>query len=224
MVGTDVLPGTYRSSGQAPCYWEREKEFGGSTRDSVLANDNTNGSAVVAILATDKGFKSSNCGTWTRIGGASAGNTAPSSAGPGSSSGSQSAVEGAVSAFGTALQLAARTSDCSAMGGVATGDALAKEQEICGQDSQSNVHKEITNLSPAVVQSVTVSPDGSSATEVITKHQDILFVHNDTGKPDDQDPSVQSSNVHTQRNVIYTATYYLSNTGGKWMVASFATS
>ncbi|MDQ2745240.1 MAG: ARC6/PARC6 family protein [Chloroflexota bacterium] len=236
IVGVDMLAGTYRSSGQTGCYWERVKDFTGSGADSILANDNTDTAAIVTISPTDKGFGSKNCGTWTRIGDASSSSPAPTSAGiaapssnppptsagSGSSSSPQSAVEDAVTAFGTDFQVAARTSDCSAMVNVATGDALAKEQEVCTLDSQSNVHKEITNLSPSVVESVTVSPDGSSATEVVTKHQDILFVHNDTGKPDDQDPAVPSGSVHTQRDVSYTATYYLISTGGRWLVSSFA--
>ena len=64
-VGTDIQPGTYRTRVGSPgCYWEREKGFGG-TVDDVIANDNTDGPAVVTIAASDKGFKSDGCGTWT---------------------------------------------------------------------------------------------------------------------------------------------------------------
>lgn len=64
IVGTDIQPGTYKSSGQSSCYWERMADFSSGT-DSTLANDNTDSPAIVTILASDKGFKSSRCGTWT---------------------------------------------------------------------------------------------------------------------------------------------------------------
>jgi hypothetical protein len=67
IVGTDIQPGTYRSSGQSGCYWARLKGFGHTT-DDVLANDNTDSPAVVTIAATDKGFEATRCGTWTLIG------------------------------------------------------------------------------------------------------------------------------------------------------------
>lgn len=63
-VGTDIQPGTYRSSGQTGCYWARLSDFTGGT-DSILANDNTDTPAIVTILATDKGFHATRCGTWT---------------------------------------------------------------------------------------------------------------------------------------------------------------
>lgn len=64
IVGTDIQPGTYKSSGQSSCYWERMADFSSGT-SSTLANDNTDTPAIVTILASDKGFKSSRCGTWT---------------------------------------------------------------------------------------------------------------------------------------------------------------
>jgi len=67
IVGTDILPGTYRSSGQNGCYWGRLANFTGGLGDT-LANDNTDTSATVTILSSDKGFKSSSCGTWTKTG------------------------------------------------------------------------------------------------------------------------------------------------------------
>lgn len=68
IVGTDMQPGTYHSSGQTGCYWERELDFTGGGAGSILANDNTNTAATVTIAATDQGFKSHNCGTWTKVG------------------------------------------------------------------------------------------------------------------------------------------------------------
>jgi hypothetical protein len=64
-VGKDILPGTYRTRVASPgCYWARLSGFGG-TLDDIIANDNTNGAEVVTIAASDKGFTSTRCGTWT---------------------------------------------------------------------------------------------------------------------------------------------------------------
>ena len=64
IVGTDIQPGTYKSSGQGSCYYSRLAGFGGDLGD-IIANENTDTAAVVTIAATDKGFKSNRCGTWT---------------------------------------------------------------------------------------------------------------------------------------------------------------
>lgn len=64
IVGTDIQPGTYRSMGASGCYWERMSGFGG-TLGEIIANGNPAGPAIVTIAATDKGFKSQRCGTWT---------------------------------------------------------------------------------------------------------------------------------------------------------------
>jgi hypothetical protein len=66
IVGTDITPGTYRSSGAGTCYYARLSGFSGSL-GSISANENTESSAIVTITTTDKGFKSSGCGTWTKI-------------------------------------------------------------------------------------------------------------------------------------------------------------
>jgi hypothetical protein len=63
IVSTDVQPGTYMSSGTDSCYWARLSGFGG-TLDDIIANHFGGGPAVVTILASDRGFKSSGCGTW----------------------------------------------------------------------------------------------------------------------------------------------------------------
>ena len=65
VVGTDIEPGTYKNSGQSGCYYARLQGFGGTT-DDVIANDNSDTPVVVTISASDKGFQSSNCGTWTK--------------------------------------------------------------------------------------------------------------------------------------------------------------
>ncbi|KOG28652.1 hypothetical protein [Streptomyces resistomycificus] len=67
-VGTDVKPGTYRTTGNSDglCYWERAKDASGEM-DSLLANDNVMGTSYVTIEATDKLFKSSDCNDWEAV-------------------------------------------------------------------------------------------------------------------------------------------------------------
>ncbi|MFJ9374566.1 hypothetical protein [Streptomyces sp. NPDC101455] len=67
-VGTDIKPGTYRTSGNTDgmCYWERAKDASGDT-DSLLANDNVSGASYVTVKATDKIFKSSGCKNWEAV-------------------------------------------------------------------------------------------------------------------------------------------------------------
>ncbi|MFE9774976.1 hypothetical protein ACFYOV_25540 [Streptomyces sp. NPDC005931] len=66
-VGADITPGTYRSSGNADdsCYWERARDAGHSL-DSIIANNNVNGSAIVTISASDGYFKTTGCQDWTK--------------------------------------------------------------------------------------------------------------------------------------------------------------
>jgi hypothetical protein len=63
-VARDVPAGTYRASGGGTCYWARLRSFSGDL-DSILANDNARGPALVTILRTDKGFETHGCGRWT---------------------------------------------------------------------------------------------------------------------------------------------------------------
>jgi hypothetical protein len=69
LVGSDVEPGTYRSTGAADeggiCYWARLKDADGDL-DSIIANDVGAGSQIVTIKATDGAFSSRGCATWTR--------------------------------------------------------------------------------------------------------------------------------------------------------------
>lgn len=67
VVGMDIQPGTYRTSGGDGCYWARLSDLSGST-DSIVANDNVSGQTTVTIAATDKGFESDRCDTWTKVG------------------------------------------------------------------------------------------------------------------------------------------------------------
>lgn len=64
-VGTDIAPGTYIASGaQSSCYWERLSGFGGGMGEIVANNFGDPG--IVTIDASDAGFKTSGCGTWTK--------------------------------------------------------------------------------------------------------------------------------------------------------------
>jgi hypothetical protein len=65
VIGADIQAGTYRTRhGRPGCYLARLKGFGGSLAD-IIANTVSNGPVVVTIQATDKGFQSENCDTWT---------------------------------------------------------------------------------------------------------------------------------------------------------------
>jgi hypothetical protein len=66
-VGTDIAAGTYKAKGGDACYWERTKDALHDV-DSIIANDNVTGQAVVTITAKDAYFKTAGCGTWTKTG------------------------------------------------------------------------------------------------------------------------------------------------------------
>ncbi|WP_327355549.1 hypothetical protein [Streptomyces sp. NBC_01304] len=68
-VGVDIAPGTYKSSGNTDdmCYWERAKDAGHGI-DSIAANDNVSGSAIVTITAKDAYFKTTGCKDWKKTG------------------------------------------------------------------------------------------------------------------------------------------------------------
>jgi hypothetical protein len=67
VIGVDVAPGMWRSSGGTTCYWQRMSGFSGSFSE-IIANENAGESTIVTIGATDKAFTSTRCGTWTKIG------------------------------------------------------------------------------------------------------------------------------------------------------------
>lgn len=65
-VGKEIQPGTYRTrKASSGCYYERLSGFGNSLSD-IITNENTDAPAIITIEATDKGFKSKNCGVWTQ--------------------------------------------------------------------------------------------------------------------------------------------------------------
>ena len=66
IIGKDIQAGTYRTRKAASgCYYSRLNGFSGELED-INANELTNAPAIVTIDASDKGFKSSGCGTWTQ--------------------------------------------------------------------------------------------------------------------------------------------------------------
>lgn len=66
-VGIDIAAGTYIAPGGNGCYWERQSVFGGSGSGAIIANElSRGGQVVVTIEASDKGFKTTSCGTWTK--------------------------------------------------------------------------------------------------------------------------------------------------------------
>jgi hypothetical protein len=67
LVGKEVRPGTYRTSGGATCYWARLRATDG-TLESIIANGVPSAQAVVTIQASDKAFDTANCGVWERVG------------------------------------------------------------------------------------------------------------------------------------------------------------
>ncbi|MEJ8657783.1 hypothetical protein [Streptomyces sp. MS1.AVA.4] len=68
-VGVDIAPGTYKSTGNTDdmCYWERSKDAAHGI-DSILANENVKGTAIVKIGASDGYFKTTNCQDWKKTG------------------------------------------------------------------------------------------------------------------------------------------------------------
>lgn len=65
IVGTDIKPGRYlTTTASESCYWVRLSGFGGSIGE-ILANETSGGShQVIEISSSDRGFSSSDCGTW----------------------------------------------------------------------------------------------------------------------------------------------------------------
>jgi hypothetical protein len=69
VVGVDIQPGTYRTTGPVTgvdkCYWARLDSTSGDVGD-VIAAGLPPGPASVTILATDKGFQTAGCAEWTK--------------------------------------------------------------------------------------------------------------------------------------------------------------
>lgn len=70
IVGADIAAGTWRSEGGSEfgCYVARLNGFGG-TLDEIITNDiSTDGGLIVTVDASDRGFETNGCGTWTKTG------------------------------------------------------------------------------------------------------------------------------------------------------------
>ncbi|UNN05184.1 hypothetical protein [Rhodococcus opacus] len=63
LVGKDIEPGTYQTSGGSGCYWQRSSGTSGDF-DDILANGNESGQAIVTIAASDVAFTTKRCGSW----------------------------------------------------------------------------------------------------------------------------------------------------------------
>ncbi|MGY1669464.1 hypothetical protein [Geodermatophilus sp. SYSU D00710] len=68
LVGSDIQPGTYRSTGGGSgCSWQRLSDLTGDY-DAVLAWEFSEGQAYAEIQPTDVAFSTDGCGTWSRVG------------------------------------------------------------------------------------------------------------------------------------------------------------
>lgn len=69
LVGSQVAPGTYRTTAPVGCYWERLRNFE-HRLESIIAADfvfSGGGQRFVTIRADDTGFQSDDCGTWELV-------------------------------------------------------------------------------------------------------------------------------------------------------------
>ncbi|SFP89027.1 hypothetical protein SAMN05660464_0005 [Geodermatophilus dictyosporus] len=67
LVGSEIQPGTYRSTGGSGCSWKRLADLTGDY-DAILASDHfVDGQAYVEISPTDVAFSTDDCGTWSRV-------------------------------------------------------------------------------------------------------------------------------------------------------------
>jgi hypothetical protein len=67
-VGTDIVPGTYRSAGrsidgESDCYWARLNSLNPT---HIIDNNISTGPQVVAIQPSDAAFQTRSCQTWQK--------------------------------------------------------------------------------------------------------------------------------------------------------------
>jgi hypothetical protein len=68
LVGYDIEPGTYRSDGTTDsCYWARLSGFSGDIDDIITNDFSMGGRRTVVVRASDVGFETSGCGSWSKI-------------------------------------------------------------------------------------------------------------------------------------------------------------
>jgi hypothetical protein len=63
-VGVHIRPGTYRADGSGTCYWARLSNFTHDGVNGVITNGNN--PTTIEISASDAGFTTFGCGTWSR--------------------------------------------------------------------------------------------------------------------------------------------------------------
>lgn len=70
IVGEDLAPGTWRSSGGSGfgCYAARLSGFGGTLEDIISNEIASEGGLIINIAASDRGFETTGCGTWEKVG------------------------------------------------------------------------------------------------------------------------------------------------------------
>jgi hypothetical protein len=66
-VGVDIKPGKYKTVGGEGCYWARLSNLDGGF-EAIIANEFSNGRQTVTVKKSDRGFKTSGCGEWTKVG------------------------------------------------------------------------------------------------------------------------------------------------------------
>jgi hypothetical protein len=66
-VGADIKAGKYKTSGGSGCYWARLRNLEGDV-DSIIANNIGDGPQTITIKKSDKGFETTRCGTWKKVG------------------------------------------------------------------------------------------------------------------------------------------------------------
>lgn len=62
LVGTDIVPGTYRAPGSARCYYARQSDLSGEF-NAIISNGSGVG-PIITIAESDAAFTSRNCGQW----------------------------------------------------------------------------------------------------------------------------------------------------------------
>jgi hypothetical protein len=67
LVGPEVKPGVYHTSGEGGCYYARLANLNGAV-DSIIVNDNISGPTTIEISSSDKAIQVSGGCTWAKIG------------------------------------------------------------------------------------------------------------------------------------------------------------
>ena len=65
-VGIEIAPGTWRNEASSGCFWSRLSGFSGDI-DDTITNEFSDVQQIVTIQASDIGFQSEDCGTWSQI-------------------------------------------------------------------------------------------------------------------------------------------------------------